>query len=203
MRDGALLAEYVETESGKRTDRPELARALRHAKAANATLVCAKLDRIGRRASHVLSLLDGAGVPVIFADNPTANDLTLGVLAVVAQEEGRAISARTRAALEACRARGVKLGNPHGARALRAYEATHGNGAGCEGASRAADDFAARLRFAAEQAIANGSDTLAGIAEALNAQGFPSRRGGRWHPSNVSLLLARLHLALRGPENVR
>ena len=73
--DGRLLAEYVEIESGTRDDRPELEKALRHAKAANTTLICAKLDRIGRKASHVLGLLDSANVPVVFADSPSASDI--------------------------------------------------------------------------------------------------------------------------------
>lgn len=190
--DGELLAEYVEIESGRRDDRPELRQALQHARAAGATLVCAKLDRIGRRASHVLGLLDSADVPVIFADNPSANALTLGVLAVVAEEEARAISARTKAGLAAARARGKRLGNPNGAAALRRYEAEHGNAAGVEGAKRAADGFAEGLRFAVERAIADGTTTASGIADKLNAANFPSRRGGRWHAASVQRLLRRL-----------
>jgi DNA invertase Pin-like site-specific DNA recombinase len=192
--NGTLLAEFVEVESGTHDDRPELQRALQHAKAANATLICAKLDRIGRKASHVLGLLDSAGVPVVFADSPTANKLTLGVLAVVAEEEARAISTRTKAGLAAAKARGVRLGNPNGAKALRRYEAEHGHGAAIEGRVRAADDFAGGLRFAVERIMAEGNATMQAIADALNASGFPTRRGGQWSRGQVSRLLMRLGL---------
>ena len=118
VKDGDILAEYVDVLSGKRTDRPELAKALQHALAANAVLIVAKLDRIGRKASHVLSLLDDSGVDVAFADTPNASSLELGVLAVVAEQEGRAISDRTTRALAAAKARGVQLGNPNSADVL-------------------------------------------------------------------------------------
>ncbi len=194
--DGTLVAEYVEVESGRRDDRPQLRAALRHARAAGGVLICAKLDRMGRRASRVLTLLDDAKVPVIFADNPQANALTLGVLAVVAEEEARAISARTKAGLAAARARGTRLGNPNGAAALRRHEREHGNTAGVEGCRRAADDFAAGLHFAVERAVSDGITTASGIADRLNAQNFPSRRGGRWHAASVQRLLRRLDVAL-------
>lgn len=189
-----ILAEYVEVESGKRDDRPELRKALDHAKAANATLICAKLDRLGRRASHVLTLLDGAGVSVVFADAPHAGALELGVRAVVAQEEARMISERTRAGLAAAKARGVRLGNPNGAAALRRYEAKHGHVAATEGRVKAADEFAVGLRFAIERIMNEGRATTQMIAEALNANGFPARRGGRWSKGQVSRLLKRLDI---------
>ncbi len=194
VNDGYVLTEYVEIESGKRDDRPELKNALRHAKAANAILICAKLDRIGRRASHVLTLLDNAEVPVVFADSPTATKLTLGVLAVVAEEEARAISERTKAGLAAAKARGVKLGNPNGAAALRRYEAIHGHGAATESRIRAADEFAEGLRFAVENIIAAGESSTQEIADALNANRFPTRRGGQWSRGQVSRLLNRLQI---------
>jgi DNA invertase Pin-like site-specific DNA recombinase len=194
VQDGVVLAEYVEVESGKRDDRPELRNALRHAKAANATLICAKLDRIGRKASHVLTLLDNANVPVVFADSPAATKLSLGILAVVAEEEARAISERTTAGLAAAKARGVKLGNPNGAAALRRYEAMHGHRAATEGRVRAADEFAEALRFAVEQIVSDGHTTLQSIADSLNGRGFPARRGGLWSKSQVLFLLRRLDI---------
>lgn len=195
-KSGTILAEYVEVESGKRDDRLELRNALDHAKAAGAVLVCAKLDRLGRRASHVLGLLDSAGVQVVFADAPNAGTLELGVRAVVAQEEARMISERTKAGLAAAKARGVKLGNPNGAAALRKYEAEHGHAAATEGRIRAAGDFAEGLRFAVERIIAEGKTTTQAIADALNASGFPTRRGGQWSRGQVSRLLKRLGISL-------
>lgn len=192
--DGKVLAEYMEVESGKRDDRPELEKALRHARAANATLICAKIDRLGRKAAHVLTLLDNADVPVVFADSPDANKLTLGVLAVVAESEGAEISRRTKAALAAAKARGVKLGNPNGAAVLRRYAAIHGQSAAIAARVRAADQFADGLRFAIDEIVSNGKSTTQAIADALNANGFPTRRGGEWGRGQVSRLLHRLDI---------
>ena len=113
-----LLAEYVEIESGKRSDRPELAKALAHSKATGATLVIAKLDRLSRNVAFISNLME-SGVEFVAADMPMANRLTVHVLAAVAEHEREMISQRTSAALAAAKARGAKLGNPNGARALR------------------------------------------------------------------------------------
>src|SRR5712691_7934411 len=113
-----LLAEYVEIESGKRSDRPELAKALVQSKATGATLIVAKLDRLSRNVAFIAALME-SGVEFTAADMPMANRLTVHVLAAVAEHEREAISARTKAALAAAKARGQKLGNPNGARALR------------------------------------------------------------------------------------
>ena len=125
--EGDLLHEYIEVESGKKVNRLQLEKAEAHARVTNAILIIAKPDRLGRRASHVLSFLDRSTVKVMFADNPNASDLELGVKAVVAQEEGNAISTRTKAALAAKRARGEELGTPENVRFLKAYVAEHGN----------------------------------------------------------------------------
>jgi DNA invertase Pin-like site-specific DNA recombinase len=111
--DARLLASYTEVESGKKDNRPELAKALAFAKCKKATLIIAKLDRLGRRASFLMNLRD-AGVDFEALDCPTMNTLTLGMMAVFAQHEREQISARTKAGLAVAKARGVKLGNPKG-----------------------------------------------------------------------------------------
>jgi DNA invertase Pin-like site-specific DNA recombinase len=115
--DAKLLSFYLEIESGKKDDRPQLAAALAYAKCKKATLIIAKLDRLGRRASFLLNLRD-AGVDFEALDCPTMNTLTLGMMAVFAQHERELISSRTKAALQQAKARGVKLGNPQGAAAF-------------------------------------------------------------------------------------
>src|SRR5262249_20330502 len=109
QHDSKVLASYREVESGKRKDRPELAKALLHAKKAKATLVVAKLDRLARNVAFISSLME-SDVPFICCDNPNLNRLTIHILAAVAEEEARLISSRTKAALQALKSRGVKLG---------------------------------------------------------------------------------------------
>lgn len=188
-RGADVLARFTEVESGRKNERPELGRALTLAKLTGATLVIAKLDRLSRNAAFLLTLRD-SGVRFIACDMPEANDLTVGIMALVAQQEREAISRRTKEALAAAKARGVKLGNPNGAAALR--RAGKGGAALREVVSRNADEFAAGLAPVVEALSAEGHTTLRAIAEALNDQGMMTRRGGRWHVSNVRDLIARL-----------
>ena len=118
-----LVAEYVETESGRRTDRRQLAKALAHAKAIGATVVFAKLDRLTRNVDLLRSLVT-SDVDLVFCDLPhvpvgAMGRFLLTQMASVAELEAGLISERTKAALAAAKARGVKLGNPNGAQALR------------------------------------------------------------------------------------
>ena len=149
----------------------------------------AKLDRLSRNAAFLLTLRD-SGVRFVACDMPEANDLTVGIMALVAQQEREAISRRTKEALAAARARGVKLGNPNGAAALRR--------AGEEGAalrakvSSNADACANSLAPVLRDIQAQGHTTLRAIATPLNDRGIRTRRGGSWHVSTVSNLLRRL-----------
>ena len=107
---GEILAEYTEVETGKRADRPELTKAIAHAKLSGATLVIAKLDRLARNVHFTAGLMN-SGVDFLACDNPNANRLTIHILAAVAEDEAQRISARTKAALKASKARGVRLGS--------------------------------------------------------------------------------------------
>src|SRR5579863_178516 len=107
---GKIVASYTEVESGKRSDRPELAKALGHARLAKATLVVAKLDRLARNVAFLSALME-AGVDFVACDNEHANRLTIHILAAVAESEARAISDRTTAALKAAKKRGIALGS--------------------------------------------------------------------------------------------
>jgi DNA invertase Pin-like site-specific DNA recombinase len=117
-RGAEVLARFTEVESGRKADRPELAKALHLAKVAGATLVIAKLDRLSRNAAFLLAQRD-SGVRFVAVDMPEANDLTVGIMALVEQAEREAISRRTKEALAVANTRGVKLGNPNGAAALK------------------------------------------------------------------------------------
>lgn len=188
-RSCEILGEYVEIESGKWNDRPELSKALHHAKVTGATLVVAKMDRLSRNAAFLLTLRD-SGAKLVAADNPDVNDMTVGILAVVAEEERKAISARTKAALEAARRRGVQLGNPNGAAALR--RARKGNSAALTAIKSAADRHASDLAPVIEHLRAQGHRSLRQLASALNERHYRTPRGGVWHATSVKNLLARI-----------
>ena len=188
-RSARVLAVYTETESGKRDDRPELARALHHAKGVGATLLIAKLDRLSRDA-HFLTGLMKRGVDFVAADMPGVNNFTVTVLAAVAQQEREAISKRTREALAMAKRRGTRLGNPNGAAALR--RAKKGNAASVAAIQARANEHALELRPVVERFTSEGVTSLGAITERLNAGGWLTPRGARWHKSSVRNLLARL-----------
>ncbi|NOJ48422.1 recombinase family protein [Bradyrhizobium archetypum] len=199
-RGARVISDYTEVESGKSNERPQLAAALHHAKVTGATLVIAKLDRLSRSASFTLTLRD-SGVRFVCCDMPEANDLTIGVLAVVAQAEAQAISRRTKDALQVARKRIAetgqrghrrvkRLGNPNGAEALR--RAKKGNRAATAQVSANADQRARDLAAVVQDIRAAGASTLAAIANELNSREMITPRGGRWYPSSVANLLKRI-----------
>ena len=183
---------FMEVESGKRADRPELLKALHRARVTGATLVVAKLDRLSRNVAF-LAALQESGVKFIAADMPEANELTVHIMAAVAQAERKAISKRTTEALQAAKARGQVLGNPNGAAALR--RAQRGNAAAMDVIKAGAVDRAEQLRPVVDDLSSRGVTSLASIASALTGGGFVTARGGKWHASSVRNLLARLDAA--------
>lgn len=180
LRGVPVAREFTEVESGKNSARPVLAEALAYCRKNRAVLVIAKLDRLARNV-HFISGLMEAGVDFVACDNPEANRLTLHILAAVAENEARAISERTTAALAAAKARGVKLGGDRGgldkARAVQV---------------QARDAFYGRVRpIIAEIREWLPNATSVDIADALNARGVTARRGGRWHAKQVDRLEGR------------
>jgi len=177
---GTINAEFVEVESGRRKDRPQLTAALAVCRAQRATLVIARLDRLARNVAFVSNLME-SGAEFVAADMPAVNRLTVHVLAAVAEEEARLTSARTKAALAAARARGVQLGNPLVLARDPAVSAA-GNRAQRENAHRRSTAVLPYI----DQARRAGATTLAQIAEALMARGVAPPRGGRrWSPAQV------------------
>ena len=179
--DWKLIAEVVEIESGKNSARPELAKALALCKRHKATLVVAKLDRLSRSVAFLAQLLD-AGVEFVACDNPHANKLMVHMLAAFAEHERDQISARTKAALQAAKARGIKLGGPKLAEAQSKGQAAQRAGA---------DQRAANVMPVVRGIQEAGVTSLNAIAQTLNARGIPTARGGRWTHQGVKNLLDR------------
>lgn len=186
---GTVIERFTEVESGKSNSRPELAKALQLAKLTEAVLVIAKLDRLSRNAAFLLTLRD-SGVRFVAADMPDVNELTVGIMARVAEQERQAISERTKEALKAAKARGTRLGNPNGAAALK--RANKGNAASVRSIQEDALQRAEQLRSVVDDLTSKGVQSLGGLADELNARGVLTARGGRWHRSSVRNLLGRL-----------
>lgn len=185
--NGATIVEsFVEVESGKLAERPQLAAALARCKATGATLVVARLDRLARDLVFVATMLRD-GVDFVACDAPYANRLTLGILAAVAEDEGRRISDRTRAALAAAKARGVRLGGYRGVPPTKAA-AEKGRAVRASIARQRAHEIAPAIA-AAKAAGAHGPSA---IAKALNAQGVVTHAGGQWHATSVARVLSRI-----------
>lgn len=187
--DWTVCGEYVEVESGKSdSNRPQLQRAIADCRVYGAKLLIAKFDRLSRDA-HFLLGLEKAGIEFVATDNPHANRLTVGIMALVADEERRAISSRTKAALAAAKARGTKLGGDRGnLAAVSAQGREISRRVRQEQANRRAADLSGLL--AAIEAT--GATSLRQIAAVLNARGVPTAGGREWTAVQVKRLKDRV-----------
>ena len=188
-----IVAEFTEVESGKRSDRPQLDKALAPARARRIPLVVAKVDRLTRSVSFLSRLLD-AGVDVRFADLPAIEGATgkfiLQQMVAVAELEAGMISARTKAALAAAKRRGVELGG------FRGRRLTNADRKAAVAAQRAkAQQRASDIAPIVKELQASGAVTLVAIADGLNERSVPTARGGQWSATQVMRLLAYLGLA--------
>jgi DNA invertase Pin-like site-specific DNA recombinase len=182
-----VLAEVVEVETGKGADaldrRPKLAEALAKARKAKVAVVVAKLCRLSRDVAFISGLM-AQRVPFIVAElGADADPFMLHIYAALAEKERSLIADRTRAALAAKKAQGATLGNRTNLGEAQALGATANKAA--------ADAFAANVLPAVRQIQASGATTLRAIAEALNARGIRTARGGAWYAATVQNLLAR------------
>ena len=180
-----LMAEFIEVESGKADDRPQLEQALAMCELSAATLVVAKLDRLSRNLAF-LAKLQESGARFVAADMPEANELTIHIMAAVAQAERKAISKRTKEALAAAKARGTRLGGNRG----NLDDLKKGPAKSAEVRSRQARERAVKVRRQIEAITGRGErGSLRQIAAQLNSHGITAPRGGKWHAAQVKAVL--------------
>ena len=190
LGDKKPIAEFVETESGKRTDRPKLAEALELCRKTKSTLIVAKLDRLSRNVAFTSKLLE-SDVEIKFCDFPEANRLVLHIIASIAEYECGLISQRTKQSLKAKKARGVRLGKPenlmnnldraleNSKRAIR---------------TKALDNDNNRRAIAMLRILAAQDLSLSEMARRLNNEGFVTSQGKKFTAWQVSVLLKRYNL---------
>lgn len=184
-----VVAEYTEVESGKRSDRPQLALAIEHAKRIGATLVVAKFDRLARNV-HFLAGLMRSGVKFVAADMPEANKLTIHVLAAVAEHEAEMASVRTKAALAAAKARGVKLGGYRGGNGPSLEQRQEGRAIAARTVSARVASYAATV-LPHVTALKDQGLSLNAIAKCLTAAGIATPNGSTtWQHGQVARVLA-------------
>lgn len=176
-----LIGEFAEVETGKRSDRQELAKAVALCRKTGAKLLIAKLDRLARNAAFLLNLRD-SGVDFIATDMPHADKFTVGIMALVAEKERDMISQRTKDGLAAAKRRGTRLGNPRPAAAVKRAVALN---------IRHADVYAQSVVPIIQEIQKAHVISLRGIAQCLNARGFKTANGNKFAAQSVANILCR------------
>lgn len=182
----SLEGEFTEIESGSVAGRPQLSAALDLCRKRKAVLLIARLDRLARNVRFISQLME-SGVDFIAVDMPTANKLTIHIIAAIAEHEKDLISQRTKAALDAAKRRGVKLGNPNIAKVHRQ---------GTLRRMERADAFARRTHPMIRAIQSSGASTYAAVATALNAAAVPTQRLKSWTSAGVRNVLMRAERSL-------
>lgn len=187
VKEGLIIAEFVETESGKKSDRPKLQEALALCRKTNSILIVAKLDRLSRNVAFTSKLLE-SDVEIIFCDFPQANRLILHIISSIAEYEANLISQRTRQSLKAKKERGVKLGksenlmNKHNEAVARSNQTNRIKAKNNANNMRAV----ALLRSMIKEGL-----TISQMAKQLNEQGFVSSKGCKFQIVQVQRLIQR------------
>lgn len=182
---GELVATYIEAESGKHDDRPELLKAIKHANLVGGKLVVGKLCRLSRDL-HFITSLEKSRVDFVVCDLPGCDSFTIHIYGSLAQKERERISINTKAGLERAKARGQKLGTNN----LKPELVQEASARGVESIKQAANDFAAKVRPVIEAMQGQGKG-LREIARELDKLGVQTARGGQWTPTAVKNALAR------------
>ena len=186
MNGGDILAEFTEIESGKRDDRPELIKAINHAALVGGRILVGKLDRLSRDL-HFITSLQKSRVDFVVSDLPGCDSFTINIYGALAQREREMISSRTKAGLDAAKARGVKLGTNN----LKPELVKEASAKGVQARQQNADEFAARVKPVIEAMREQGKSLLA-VAKELDHLGVKTARGCKWTATAVKNAMARL-----------
>ena len=187
VKEDVILAEYVETESGRKSDRPKLQEALALCRKTNSVLIVAKLDRLSRNVAFTSKLLE-SDVEITFCDFPQANRLILHIISSIAEYEANLISQRTRQSLKAKKERGVKLGKSENLMNKHNEAIAHSNQTNRIKAQNNANNMraVALLRSMVKEGL-----TISQMTKQLNEQGFVSSKGCKFQIVQVQRLIQR------------
>lgn len=190
LRDKNIIAEFVETESGKKSNRPQLLAALELCRKTNSILIVAKLDRLSRNVAFTSKLLE-SDVEIVFCDFPQANKLVLHIIASIAEYEAGLISQRTKQSLQAKKARGVKLGKSENL--MDRFEQAVCNSVKTNKAKAESNPNNMRA-IALLRSLSIQGKSLSEMTTLLNEQGFVTSKGCQFQIVQVKRLLVRAGL---------
>ena len=190
LHDKTPIAEFTEIESGRKTDRPKLKEALTQCRTTGATLIVAKLDRLARNVSFLSNLLE-SDVEIVFCDFPQANKMVLHILAAISQYEAELTAQRTKAALQAKKARGAKLGNPEHLMNKHEQAIANSNKTNSEKAKKNPNN---KRAVAFLKVMISQGKSLTEMTDILNSEGFVTAQGCKFVPATVRRLIKRNNL---------
>ncbi len=190
LKDRKPIAEYIETESGRKSDRPKLTEALGLCRKTGSTLIVAKLDRLSRNVAFTSKLLD-SDVEIVFCDFPEANKLVLHIISSIAEYEAGLISQRTKQSLQAKRARGYKLGKSENLLSRLPQAVENSNRTNRQ---KALDNPNNKRAIAMLRGLIKEERSLSEMARILNKERFVTSKGCQFKASQVSILLKRYDL---------
>ncbi len=185
------IAEFVEVESGRKSDRPKLHEALELCKKKKATLIVAKMDRLSRNVTFTSQLLD-SGIEIVFCDFPRANRLVLTIIAAISEYEAGLIRQRTKAALQVKKEQGCQLGKPENLMRNLGKAIANSRKTNQE---RAHNNPNNKRAVAILRSLVNKTTNYSEMARVLNDEGFLTSRGGRFSAKQVSILLNRYQIS--------
>lgn len=190
LHDKIPIAEFVEVESGRKTNRPKLKDALALCRTTGSTLIVAKLDRLARNVSFLSNLLE-SDVEIVFCDFPQANKMVLHILAAISQYEAELTASRTKAALQAKKARGAKLGNPEHLLDKHEQAIANSNKTNSEKAKKNPNN---KRAIAFLKVMISQGKSLTEMTDILNSEGFVTAQGCKFVPATVRRLIKRNNL---------